>query len=395
MSYLGHDCFPVPVSTVILASGNAVDQMVTTYSAGMRANSLSLAYLSSLGKNGRVGIRRLFLQNFRNYSQKTLEFSSETTLIIGPNASGKTNILEAVYALATGKSFRADNEREVIRESREPDIAGYPEVTRVMGETESVQLEIIWDQRDRFQKWYKVDGIGKRQTDFIGHLRAVLFCPQDIEIVTDSPSVRRQYLDLVLTQVFKDYRLASRLYEKALRARNKLLWRIREENIDRYQLEYWNNLLIVNGGIIHERRKEYLAFLNGQRDLEVHYDQSVISASRLAKYAHEEIAAGTTLVGPHRDDFQVKIKGKNAKNFGSRGEQRLAVFNIKLGELEFIKRTTGQDPVLLLDDIFSELDDRNRQTVLEVIPKQQTIMTATEFRQGKKEGIQDFLIIKM
>jgi len=281
-------------------------------------------------------------------------------LIVGPNASGKTNILEAIYALAIGKSFRAEKEEEVIKEEENFSLI------------KTDDLEIFFDNRQRFTKTYKVNGIGKRQADFVGNLRAVLFCPQDLEIATDSPSTRRKYLDLVLTQIFKDYRLASHIYEKALRQRNRLLWRIREENLDKNQLDYWNNLLIQNGKIIHEKRKDFLDFLN------LDYDASLINQDRLNKYQHEEIAAAMTLVGPHRDDFKIIKNHKNLKSFGSRGEQRLAVFDIKLKELEYVEKITGEKPVLLLDDIFSELDNKNRRLVLEIIPKQQTIVTTTE-----------------
>jgi DNA replication and repair protein RecF len=323
-------------------------------------------------------INKLTLQNFRNYSEKTLEFSQGATLIVGPNAAGKTNILEAIYALATGKSFRAEREQDVISHGSL--------VTCVI----SNNLEIIWDARERFQKLYKINGVGKRQMDFVGNLRAVLFCPQDIEIVTDGPSIRRHYLDLVLSQIFKDYRLAISIYEKALRQRNKLLWQLRERLGARgEQLEYWDNLLINNGETIHERRKDCLKFLN------VQYDYSIISAERLEKYAHEEIASATTLVGPHRDDFTIAKGTHKIKSFGSRGEQRLAIFDIKLKELEYIEKITGEKPILLLDDIFSELDHVNRRRILEVIPKQQTIMTTTDLHLVEKAHLKDFNLITL
>lgn len=299
---------------------------------------------------------------------------------MGPNATGKTNILEAIYALATGKSFRADTEQEVIQEGQR--------VSRLAADN----LEIIYDNRERFTKTYRVNGVGKRQQDFVGNLRAVLFCPQDIEIVTDGPSIRRRYLDLVLTQIFKDYRLAISIYEKALRQRNKLLWRIREENLSHDQLSYWNDLLINNGKIIHEKRRDYLKFLD------VQYDHSIISEDRLEKYQHEEIASATTLVGPHRDDFTI-IKGRHKiKSFGSRGEQRLAIFNIKIKELEYIKqnvRAIHESPILLLDDIFSELDHANRHKILQIIPKQQTIMTTTDLHLVEKHALKNFQLIEL
>lgn len=328
-------------------------------------------------------LKSLSLHNFRSYGKKSFEFGSKTALIVGPNASGKTNILEAIYTLATGKSFRAEIEKEVIKDGET--------IARVA----SGGLEVIWDIRDRFQKMYRVNGVGKRQVDFVGNLRVVLFGPWDIEIVADSPSTRRRYLDLVLSLVYKDYRVAAHIYERALRQRNKLLWRIREEGVSFEQLGYWDQLLVENGKIIHERRKDFLAFLSGQADLQLAYDHSVISQERLRHYASQEVAAATTLVGPQRDDFSVGQKGKDVRTFGSRGEQRLAVFAIKLGELEYIRQKTGEDPILLLDDIFSELDHTNRHHVLRVIPKQQTIMTTTDLHLVEKGYLKSVEIIKL
>lgn len=322
-------------------------------------------------------IKRLVLQTFRNYSKKSFEFGPGTTLLVGPNAVGKTNILEAIYSLATGKSFRAELEKELIKEKE------------LVARVEADGLEIVWDNRERFQKLYKINGVGKRQIDFVGNLRVVMFAPQDIEIVADSPSTRRRYLDSVLTLVFRDYRVASHIYERALRQRNRLLWRIREENLNRGQLQYWDELLINNGKTIHDRRKDYLDFLGFP------YDHSLISKDRLEKYASEEVASATTLVGPQRDDFTVVKNGKNLHSFGSRGEQRLAVFEIKLGELAYIEKVTGEKPILLLDDIFSELDHANRHRILEVIPKQQTIMTTTDLHLVEKAAVKNFEVIEL
>ncbi len=380
-------------------------------------------------------ISELTLGNFRNYPKSNLHFNSGSTLIVGPNAVGKTNILEAIYALATGKSFRAETEAEVIREGQAVSrlvgkviisgtkVAGSPSTSLRASETKEkgresgsggteIELELDWDARERFQKLYKVNGVGRRQIDFIGHLRAVLFSPGDLEIVADSPSTRRRYLDGVLSQVYKDYRLAAHLYERALRQRNRLLWRIREEQIAesvrRIEMEYWDGLLVNNGAIIHERRKEYLEFLNNLPSkifpIELQYDHSIISPERLEKYAREEIDAAVTLVGPHRDDFAVeklqdtrnKIqKERDVKLYGSRGEQRLAVFAIKLGELEYVKTQTGENPILLLDDIFSELDHTNRHHILEAIPKQQTIMTTTDLHLVEKNLLKHVQLLEL
>ena len=358
-------------------------------------------------------LSKLVLQNFRSYSRETFEFSSNATLFVGPNAVGKTNILEAIYYLATGKSLRASEEKEVIRDGetvgRVIGEIGPSTELRVKGirEVGDAELEIIWDNRPdsakatggqgRFHKLYKVNGVGKRQVDFVGHLLAVLFQPTDIEIVIGTPSTRRHYLDSVLSQAHKDYRVAHHIYERALRQRNRILYRCKKEGLaaSGEQLEYWNELLITNGKVIHNYRKEYLDFVNSHTDnffaLELVYDHSIVSAERLNKYRTEEILAGTTLVGPHRDDFVIKFKSRSRfkftrelAKFGSRGEQRLGVFTLKIAEVDYIEGVTSQRPLLLLDDIFSELDKDNRHHVFEFISRQQTIMTTTDIHKEEE-----------
>jgi len=314
---------------------------------------------------------------------------------VGPNTSGKTNLLEAIYLLATGKSFRAGVEREMISYGQE--------IARVQGKIESEEgiqaLEIVLTPgqvgSERVaKKKYSINKVGKRMMDFVGHLRCVLFGPEDLEIIVNSPSTRRDYLDRVLEQVDREYRRASLSYQKGLRQRNKLLEQIREEGKPRSILFFWDKLLIENGEVITRKREEFIEFINQQPDyfgdLNIQYDQSPISPARLEKYAGEEVAAGMTLVGPHRDDFRITLidadinaeergnEGRDLSVYGSRGEQRTAVFSLKLGELEYVAERTGERPVLLLDDIFSELDHERRKKLLEVIPQQQTIITTTD-----------------
>jgi DNA replication and repair protein RecF len=333
-------------------------------------------------------LSNLQLQNFRSFRKKELKFSSGTTLVVGPNTSGKTNLLEAIYLLATGKSFRAGVEAEMIHYGQE--------VARVKGQVKGEEgrdnLEIVLTTGQvggerAAKKRYLLNGNGKRMVDFVGQLRCVLFGPEDLEIIINSPSIRRDYLDSVLEQVDRDYRRASLSYKKGLRQRNKLLEQIRDEGKPRSILFFWDKLLLENGAVITQKREAFLNFVNEQPDyfgqLNLGYDKSIISPQRLEKYEKAEVAAGITLVGPHRDDFVVGIKNqesgiRNLHRYGSRGEQRTAVFSLKLAELEFFAEKTNERPVLLLDDIFSELDHERRGHLLEVIPKQQTIMTTTD-----------------
>lgn len=310
----------------------------------------------------------LTLQNFRSYSNKTFEFSAGTTIIFGANAAGKTNILEAIMLLATGKSFRADREAETIQWEKD--------FSRILGRIDDLKLELFHQPLKRFL----VNGVSRRMIDFVGNLRAVLFWPEDLELVTDSPSYRRKYLDSVLVQVDREYRRNLFSYERGLRQRNKLLDLIQEGKASRSQLLFWNQLLVKAGEYITNKREEFLAYAVSYHVLgstyNAKYDKSIISESRLAQYKDEEIAAKSTLVGPHRDDFFIFEKNIQLSKYGSRGEQRLAVLWLKLAQLAFIEKYTGTRPILLLDDIFSELDTTHRKVILDVTKQQLTIITS-------------------
>lgn len=315
-------------------------------------------------------LKNLVLQNFRSYKKTSFVFSPKTTLIVGANAAGKTNILEAIMLLATGKSFRADIDAEMIR-------WGDP-FARVNASVGDTKLEVLVTPT----KKYLVNGVAKRQIDFVGHLHSVLFWPEDLRVVTDSPSIRRKYVDMVLVQIDREYRRNLISYERGVRQRNRLLDMIREGKANRSQLLFWNQLLIKAGGYITDSRSTFFAFLNTFAvvgiQYEIVYNKSVISENRLEQYRDEEVAAKATLVGPHRDDFSIFQDHHEVSKYGSRGEQRLAVLWLKLGELTYIERAVGSRPLLLLDDIFSELDDEHRAIVGAVMSQQQTIITSAE-----------------
>ncbi len=332
-------------------------------------------------------INKLRLSNFRNFTDSTFEFSNKITVIVGPNASGKTNLLESIYLLSTGKSFKADESSEMI--NYESDLA------RVKGKVPGEVLEVVLTRgeikvgEEKIEKTPKkkllVNNISKRMIDFSGILKSVLFAPHDLDLVTESPSVRRKFLDAVLSQVDREYHRALLSYEKGLRQRNRLLYAIREAGSPRSQLIFWDQLLIKNGDYISNKREEFINFVNNTEALNTQkfnliYDKSVISEGRLKQYEHEEVAAATTLVGPHRDDFSFMLKARDLSKFGSRGEQRMGVLWLKLAELEFIKKTDppANGPTLLLDDIFSELDEEHREIVYEVSKNQQTIITTAD-----------------
>lgn len=335
-------------------------------------------------------LQSLKLQNFRSYQRREFEFASGMSVIVGPNASGKTNLLEAIRFLAIGQSLRAGLDTETIRDGEQ--------IARIIGQIKSDEkkiLEVVISSPKRFL----VNGVARRRMDFVGHLRVVYFGPEELKIIFDSPSGRREYLDTILEATDREYRRANLSYQKGLRQRNKLLEQIRDEGRPRSILFFWNKLLTQNGSLISQKRRALIDYINQQPprlgQLKLVYDESSISPSRLEQYADAEVAAGMTLVGPQRDDFQVRQGERDLHTYGSRGEQRMAVVALKLAELEFVAEKTGSRPVLLLDDIFSELDHEHRQELLKQIGRQQTIITTTDIHLLGKKYRQKVAMIKL
>lgn len=330
----------------------------------------------------------LDLISFRNYLNQSFTFSPGITLILGPNATGKTNILEALMLLSTGDSFRAKKTDELI---------GWgSELAHVVGHiNQDPPLDLrLTLTRGEFQgkktpkRRFIVNDISRRKKDFAGNLPAISFRPEDLRLVEGSPPRRRAYLDTVLTQTDSEYARSLSAYEKGLRHRNRLLTQIREGEAPVSALTFWDQLLLKNGDYLLNARRHLANYLNqtpawGEARL-LDYRPSVLSAEKLEKNRPREIAAGHTLSGPHKDDFGVlsgslgdNHEGRDLALYGSRGEQRLAVLWLKLSELSYLSDHHQQRPLLLLDDIFSELDQAHSRLVLKLLGKQQTIITST------------------
>ncbi len=395
-----------------------------------------------------MNIKSLKLKNFRSHKSSTFEFSP-TTVIIGKNTAGKTNILEAIYILSGGKSFRAHHDKDTIREGtdftsieasvsnnspspiegegRPARNASQREAGGGEGErTEIINLKVIFSlQKGYLSKKFLVNGVGRSQFNFTSNFISSLFTPHDIELITDSPSVRRKYIDSILYQAHKNYKHAITTYERALKHRNKMLYDMREGNksYKATDFDYFNNILIEQGSIVTSFREEFVDYVNKSKkdifDFTFYYDKSVMSTERLFKYHFEEQAAGVTLVGPQRDDFKFYFptskavannpsplrgegaqgagEGRPIQEFGSRGEERLTIFQLKVLEINYLRKTTDEQPVLLLDDIFSELDDANIHKVFDLLPEQQTIITTThhEFVPKRILSKQDVSIIEL
>lgn len=345
-------------------------------------------------------LKHLSLQNFRSYTKSEFHFNEGTTLIVGPNTSGKTNLIEAIFLLATGGTFRGEKDTEMIQFEKD--------VGRVTGVAEisdgEIKLEVVLTREP--SKKYLVNGVARRRVDFQGNFVAVVFSPSDLEIIVDSPSLRRGFLDGILSQVDSEYRMSLTSYTKGLRQRNALLERARQEGKrDEKHFAYWDEFLIENGRLITKKREELLAFFNNEEkdifDCIAFYDKSTISKERLLQYQEAEVGAAVTLVGPHRDDFSVHMFDSkqgtthDIKLFGSRGQQRLTILQLKLLELLFIEKAIGEHPVLLLDDIFSELDSEHIDHVLALIGRQQTILTTTHKEFVPQSLLRDLSVIEL
>lgn len=345
-------------------------------------------------------IKLVNLDNFRNHIKSQFEFSDDVTIITGKNGSGKTNILESIVLLTIAKSTRTGLESEMVNLN-----SNY---ARVVGSVESqsqknsdvTKLEVGLQRKDesrRIFKLFKVNSSTRTSAKFIGTLKSVLFAPDDIRLVAGSPLRRREYIDRLLVQVRPDYNRNLLKYNRILKHRNKLLDSIKGQamrDIFEAQLDIWNSQLLESGIAIQKARSEFFSYSashlasisqdlyeNGFT-LSLMYKKSELSSDSLARVKNKELIYGTTQIGPHRDDYVFVLNDKNKsfelKGYGSRGQQRTGVLCVKILENQYIKEVDKVSPVLLLDDIFSELDENYRKSLEKVINNQQTIITTAD-----------------
>ncbi|MFZ1721859.1 MAG: AAA family ATPase [Microgenomates group bacterium] len=324
-------------------------------------------------------LRTISLQDFRAYSQKKIDFEKNITVLVGPNAIGKTTIIEAIHLLATGDSFRAFKTDEMIKFGSE--------FARVTGKTDSDTIEILLTnglvQGKRVApRIFSLNSVKKQKRSVVGAIQSVVFRPEDMRLIEGSPPRRRAFLDSPLKLLFPEYDRSLSTFDKALRRRNKLLQEVREGGMSKTTLHYWDQTLLKHGTLIQKYRQRLVEFFT-QVDFPVsfrgHYLPSILSESRQEQYRAKEIAAGRSLIGPQKDDVSVELviggEFRDVGVFGSRGQQRLAVLWLKMCELAFLAKQSDQTPLLLLDDILSELDREKREMVLSLTDTYQTILT--------------------
>jgi DNA replication and repair protein RecF len=384
-------------------------------------------------------LSHLSLTHFRNYQRLELDFTQRLTLLQGQNAQGKTNLLEAIFFLATSKPVHAQSEREIVDWLASDEPIPY---CRVAGQVQTdaresarpLELEILLTPRGdgvNFSKQIKINGAPRRGLDLVGLMRAVLFLPEDIRLVDGAPGERRRYLDIALCQIDRAYCRSLSASQQVVTQRNSLLRSLREQGVSpnapavEAQLAFWDERLVQHGAAVVVRRHEFVlqleetaqarhAELSGGRETlalqylpsfnpgnlaEHEYEQlreglaSYINRApliledvaaayqrKLASRRGREILSATTMYGPHRDDLRFLVNERDLRLFGSRGQQRSAALALKLAEVRAMTEATGSAPLLLLDDVMSELDAQRRGLLLQVLGDvDQAILTTTDW----------------
>lgn len=343
-------------------------------------------------------LNKLYLKNYRNYQELKITFTKNLVIFLGENAQGKTNLLESIYVLAMTRSHRTSSEQELIEcQGEQALIQG--EVTKG---TSKIPLEILLSKKGRKTKINHIEQ--KKLSSYVGQLNVILFAPEDLSLVKGSPQIRRKFLDMELGQINPIYLYDLVQYQGILKQRNQYLKQLNEKKqTDLLYLDILSEQLAEFGSKVLKARAQFVRRLefwantlhqqitHQKEQLEIEY---VTSFSSLSTQTQEEIQTqflellnqnkkkdmfrGTTTIGPHRDDLSFFVNQKNVQTYGSQGQQRTTALSVKLAEIDLIKEETGEYPILLLDDVMSELDDNRQLHLLETIEgKVQTFLTTT------------------
>ncbi|MDD6887883.1 MAG: DNA replication/repair protein RecF [bacterium] len=346
-------------------------------------------------------ISQLQLTNFRNYARLQLQPDAGLCVLTGDNAAGKTNVLESVFLCALGRSHRTSRDAELIREAQQFGVVQLTLHTR--GGTRSITCKLAPGERKRLL----IDGASlSRSGELLGCLNVVMFAPEDLMLVKGGPAERRRFLDMEISQLKPAYYYTLQQYNAALKQRNALLKE--EASVSAGLLEPWDEQLSRLGAAITIERAAFLDELSaiaanvhlklsgGRETLLLSYQPNLpgVEPERLAATMRErlfenterDVYRGSTSVGPHRDDVMMVLDGSDVRVYGSQGQQRTVVLSLKLSELEIIKRLRGETPVLLLDDVFSELDKRRQRMLLEAVQGCQTFITCTHLEELTAAG---------
>ena len=332
-------------------------------------------------------IKSLELADFRNYETINISFDKGTNILYGDNAQGKTNILEAIYVSATTKSHKGSKDKEIVNFNKEE------AHIRTYLEKEDVEYRVDMHLRKNKSKGIAIDGQKiKKAADLLGLLNVVFFSPEDLAIIKNGPSERRRFADMELCQLDNFYLYNLNHYNKIINQRNKLLKDISFNPGLKETLNIWDSQLVSFGSKIIERRNLFTEQLceiignihnklsGGKEELIVKYEPDVSIEefeNKMRENQEKDIRYKMTQSGPHRDDFSFIVNGIDIRKFGSQGQQRTAALSLKLSEIELVKKMTKDTPVLLLDDVLSELDSSRQNYLLNSIGEIQTIITCT------------------
>lgn len=334
-------------------------------------------------------IKKLMLMNYRNYENLNIDFGKNVNVFMGDNAQGKTNILEAIYYAAFAKSHRTSKDRELISWNSNRSF-----ISLSVGKErldKKIDIAILKDGKKAIAiNSIKINKIG----ELFGNFNVVMFSPEDLKIIKESPGLRRKFIDMELCQLDKKYYFNLVQYNKVLGERNVVL---KNRSLSEEVLDIYDSQLASFGEYIIKARLRYIEALNtygdeihkeitlGKEEIKFKYESSIKNLEnlkedfykQLIKNRRKDIERGISTVGPHRDDFSVLINGVDTKSYGSQGQQRTAVLTIKFASLKIIKEINGEYPVLLLDDVLSELDFNRKKYILSTIKDIQTIITCT------------------
>jgi len=349
-------------------------------------------------------LSHLALTNYRNFSHMELDMPSGLVFVLGANAQGKSNLLEAAYLLALAKSYRTNTERELISWSVQQEGDAPVEGTLIVGDVEQREgrLKVVIALRvlsregaggALVQKQIRVNGAATSAVGLVGRVTSVLFTASDIELVLGAPSGRRRFLDILISQVDRSYLRTLQRYQRVLTQRNHLLRLVRDGRGIPDELDFWDVELVKEGSVLVARRQEVMehlaplaveayARLSGGEEMTVAFQPSAAVddlPDALAGQRREEVKAGMTLIGPHRDNLALHVSGMAASTYASRGQARTIALGLRLAEAAFLQKERREGPILLLDDVLSELDTGRRQQVLEEAAKyEQAVVTAAE-----------------
>ncbi|MCL2370202.1 MAG: DNA replication/repair protein RecF [Firmicutes bacterium] len=348
-------------------------------------------------------VKAITVKNFRNYTEARVELSDGVNVFVGDNAQGKTNLLEAVTVASLGRSMRTANDREMIFEGGERARVTADTVKAVANET----VELIIDKT--VKKRVAINGLPiLRLGELMGVLPSVFFSPDELKTIKDSPSERRRFVDVALCQISKGYFYLLKRYNKLLSQRNRLLKKKEESGLLLDQLKIWDEQLAREGGKIVRTRRAYIARLtqsagevhsyltDGAEKLSLEYEgvdgddsetARINLLNEIEKTKERDLRLGYTTAGPHKDDVAVTIDGRDARKYGSQGQIRTAVLALKLAELALIEEEAGERPVLLLDDVLSELDMSRQSKLMEKVRGYQVIITCTHVDEELREKL--------